>query len=114
MRVDDVRGKSGVADFLQTSYQELKIDDGRDHAEKAPAGENWFADENNRARGLAAIDNQSLPVIGAAFARRSETALQFSTKKGVGGDASGRDALGFGIQYSGVGNVVGGGNEVFE
>jgi hypothetical protein len=75
LRVHNIRSKTTVAYLLQTSNQELKVNDGRDHTQKTTARENWLADEHNRTRRLSTVDDQCLASIGAAFARGGKSPL---------------------------------------
>src|SRR5579864_3516329 len=113
LRVDDV-GSEASADFLQAADEELEIDDSGDHPQEAVAVFHGSADDEDGAGRFAFADDEGLSVVDAAVAGGGVGALEFTIEKSVGSDASGADAFGPGVEQRGVGNLVGGGDKVFE
>ena len=94
-----------AVDFLQAANQELQIFYRADHAEEASAIHHGSADQHHGAGRFSAADHQGLAAIGAAFTGGVVGAYQVALQKGVGSDASGRNALGFRIQQRGIGQI---------
>ena len=88
LSIDHVGREAAAADFLQAPDQELEIDDGRDHSQKAIAVFHGITDQKDGTRGFSFADDQRLTVVDAALAGGRIGALQFALQKGVRSDAS--------------------------
>ena len=81
---------------------------------ETPAVAHRAAHQQHGALRRATSEGQRLAVVGPSITRGCEGALQFALQECIRSNATRRDTLGVGVEQGGIGEFVGGRNEVFQ